>query len=443
MQGTIRRCRSRALTIITVLVGCLAATPARAAEETVSGTLTVTGISQPSSVQVVSAKVSVNYSCRLTGEPDESCNGYTAYILVLPAGRACSLDTGTTWSTPEQHTEPHRSFDASWNESQTYQAPAREMRACLYAGYGPSFELDLLAEAAYTVATWPTPTPPPPPPPPDCSAGYGLSAPRARIAAGRTQSLRLTKTARSSNFAAATAMGLQLDTAGQAFFTRSFSGSDVDALGYEARRVNVRFARIGLATARLRWSGPVGCPAGEVARNVTVIRGTAGVVSAFGPTTPVRGSDAGVSFRPARNRACAETRVQPLRMTVRSAGRARRWRLDAPCGRFDHLARRLPGVLVEPRGGGGERTANLWLTATRSAGRTGRVVTVTVRSGSRRVLTQRFQAVRKQTPYRKVWQGTDEFINYCISETQELISQNLRLYCWRGGAVTRYVRRLR
>jgi hypothetical protein len=38
------------------------------------------------------------------------------------------------------------------------------------------------------------------------------------------------------------------------------------------------------------------------------------------------------------------------------------------------------------------------------------------------------------TPSQRVWQGTDAFINYCINQSKQTYSLNLRLYCVRPSS---------
>lgn len=43
----------------------------------------------------------------------------------------------------------------------------------------------------------------------------------------------------------------------------------------------------------------------------------------------------------------------------------------------------------------------------------------------------------RYTPGRRIWQGTDAFVNYCIEYAKKLRSENLRLYCVRPSEITR------
>lgn len=50
-----------------------------------------------------------------------------------------------------------------------------------------------------------------------------------------------------------------------------------------------------------------------------------------------------------------------------------------------------------------------------------------------RVRPYRYGHNRKAIPRRKVWEGTDEYFNYCIKKGKELFSEGGLLYCWKPG----------
>jgi hypothetical protein len=129
-----------------------------------------------------------------------------------------------------------------------------------------------------------------------------------------------------------------------------------------------------------------------------------------------------------------------MKVTVKVRGRSRSVRLDGACGEWSRRrSMMLPGVWVSLQNSDLSGPAWLVLSARSNAGANGTKIRVTVRSGGKRLLSRNFEAVWDRTPSERVYQGTDEFWNYCINEGGQAYSHRGRLYCVRPGFTTRFV----
>lgn len=62
-----------------------------------------------------------------------------------------------------------------------------------------------------------------------------------------------------------------------------------------------------------------------------------------------------------------------------------------------------------------------------------RIVRISARLGSRRALKSRIRFKTIHAPYKRIWEGTDAFINTCINGLHDIYSSGGRLYCSVGG----------
>lgn len=60
-------------------------------------------------------------------------------------------------------------------------------------------------------------------------------------------------------------------------------------------------------------------------------------------------------------------------------------------------------------------------------------IRISVLSHGRVLVTRNLVIARYHKPDYQIWQGTDEFVNYCIDSAIKLYSESGRLYCWHIG----------
>ena len=135
---------------------------------------------------------------------------------------------------------------------------------------------------------------------------------------------------------------------------------------------------------------------------------------------------------------CNQVRPGAVRVTVRGAGRTRLTATDA-CGRWRQRSGHRPGLRVGGTHGALDDGARLRFAPT--SGRTStRRYAVTVQWRGRTLARRTVVARVFHQPDRRVWQGTDAFVNYCINRLKRTWSRGGRLFCWRPGYTNRSTR---
>jgi hypothetical protein len=88
-----------------------------------------------------------------------------------------------------------------------------------------------------------------------------------------------------------------------------------------------------------------------------------------------------------------------------------------------------------------ERAIDRWVAL--ESGRTGTrratwtdSVRIQIRSYGRLIFNRSYVVSYTYTPWRGIWEGSDEFINYCVNETREVRSSGGRLYCTTDSSVS-------
>lgn len=128
---------------------------------------------------------------------------------------------------------------------------------------------------------------------------------------------------------------------------------------------------------------------------------------------------------------CQSRAPEPVTVTLRGGGRTRSFTLADPCGRWSRTAATLPGLRVEAKAA---RAASSGITAQPARivlryGTKQRVNRVQVRHGGKVVTSRWLRTIYSAPSTRRIWQGTDDFVNVCINETLRLWSEGGRLYC--------------
>lgn len=143
---------------------------------------------------------------------------------------------------------------------------------------------------------------------------------------------------------------------------------------------------------------------------------------------------------------CAGESSAPIRISIRRPGkRARRVTLDMGCGEWKGpLKRRVEGLRVTLDHGDYGSVASINFRPIGTRGDFRREYRVTLRRGSATIGRFRLtHIVDDDDGDKDVYEGTDEFINYCINENRPIYSRNGRLYCHRVDSLYREARLLR
>ena len=403
--------------VLTVALWAAAASAAQAATITVTGSLAVTSVSAEDP-QRVTGTATVNYSCVPSSQFDYCPTTWFATIGTVPAGQPCQ--SGFKWMGPLE-SAASKTFDVSWTESPP--GPAART-ACLYVS---SEANRLVAQASYDVPAL------------QCSGFYKVTAGGDRVAANRWMPITV---AEKDILATASRMRLEMKDAasGRVFYAHDFTKAQISDLLIDDAPFYMELDRgDGASYAELTWTGTNGCVGSARTVDVRPVPGSAG------RTQPVRSvpglpDEAGLRFGPRPGNHCLLTAMEKMRVKVTSAGRSKTFRLDGHCGSWDKRGARMRHVRVRLYDSNLRGPAWLSLAARPSAGESGKRVTVSVYEGRRRVLRQAFESVWDRIPDRKVWEGTDEFWNYCINGLRRTYSQGGRLYCIDPGMTIKYVR---
>lgn len=87
-----------------------------------------------------------------------------------------------------------------------------------------------------------------------------------------------------------------------------------------------------------------------------------------------------------------------------------------------------------------ERGAPFWRLSPLGTSPSTETVPVVVKAGSKVLFRGEWLIARNYSPSRKVWEGTDEFHNYCVKKRMETTMSGGRLYCTRPQSLTYRVR---
>lgn len=127
---------------------------------------------------------------------------------------------------------------------------------------------------------------------------------------------------------------------------------------------------------------------------------------------------------------CELTAERQVTLTATGEDGRRTFRLAHPCGRWQASGR--AGGLGSSRWGGRSRSAaQLALGASRKPGNYR--YQLVARSGGKVLLRRTLLTSFSRWPARRIWSGTDAFVNYCINENRPIRSSGGRLYCVEPG----------
>lgn len=275
------------------------------------------------------------------------------------------------------------------------------------------------------------PTPPPSIPPPDnqpqsaaqiCGSPLFKLSGATKVATGSTGLVRVTRIDHGDyNYDGGAKLVMADRAAGKPFSTRRFAAEhDEDAADDNGAQFFVGPDRIP-AVVTLTWpQRPAyifGHPSATCTASLAVrsIEGKA-------PRFYVVGGATGELIP--RGQRCWEARGTRTTVTVSANGRHATFTRDDACARFRGRARTLGGLHVSRSEHGTISFLSLGIGRAQLSVRVGRQV----------VLRRTVISKVKSRPHRPVWQGTDEFFNYCVKGGKELYSYQLQLYCVRPGS---------
>ena len=138
---------------------------------------------------------------------------------------------------------------------------------------------------------------------------------------------------------------------------------------------------------------------------------------------------------------CREMRLGAIRMRVRGGGQTRSYRLDEACGEWTGV--RAPRHFrLRRRAESSTRHPEVELTPKRRRANVSTRYVVTVHQGAKRLRKARFGVRWTYRPGRRIWEGSDAFVNYCINSTARIWSKGGRLYCDKPTRRGRSVKKL-
>lgn len=134
--------------------------------------------------------------------------------------------------------------------------------------------------------------------------------------------------------------------------------------------------------------------------------------------------------------ACETTAYKPITVTLTARGERRRsWTLSDPCGTWTGSQRPDRSISPQLIGWHDPDASEEYSRASveirprllrRNQRRTYRMVFT---SGKQRLRTVRFRVVWSYSRSERIWEFTDDFVNYCINQGRSIYSENGRLYC--------------
>jgi hypothetical protein len=141
-------------------------------------------------------------------------------------------------------------------------------------------------------------------------------------------------------------------------------------------------------------------------------------------------SDASILF--AAPGGCSKTRIVPATVTVTGHGAHMRAKTADACS--GHWTRRgsIPGVSI----GWSANSRGEFVFAPSGSNES---YQVTVRVKGHVAKRGSLNAVYFVVPSKRIWEGTDAFVNYCIDGNHTVYSLHHKLYCWDLGSTLAYV----
>lgn len=132
---------------------------------------------------------------------------------------------------------------------------------------------------------------------------------------------------------------------------------------------------------------------------------------------------------------CALTTPTPVQITVRGSGAASTLSTPDECWPGTWRVRGHTPSVSTTR----SLTASGSIVEFHSAGHRNRTYQVTVRVAGRVVRRGRLENYYDSVPPTRVFEGTDQFVNYCIDQSKTVYSYHLRLFCWLPGSTYQWV----
>lgn len=142
-------------------------------------------------------------------------------------------------------------------------------------------------------------------------------------------------------------------------------------------------------------------------------------------------SNASILF--AAHGGCSQTRIVPATVTVTGHGAHLTARTDDACSGHWTRQGRIPGVSTGWTASSARGTFSFGPNGSNES------YDVTVRVNGHVVSRGSLNAVYFVVPSKRIWEGTDAFVNYCIDGNHTVYSLNNNLYCWDPGSTLAYV----
>jgi hypothetical protein len=133
---------------------------------------------------------------------------------------------------------------------------------------------------------------------------------------------------------------------------------------------------------------------------------------------------------------CTQTQPTPVTVLLRSGRTSLTLSSRDTCRPGSWRSRgRTPGVSARPSVSGSGSSIRF-----QAVGQVNRSYRLTIKVGRRIVKQGTLTVTYEHIPATRVFQGTDQFVNYCIDQSQTVYSYHLRLFCWLPGVTIRNLR---
>jgi hypothetical protein len=418
--------RSRILTILILVLSLLllAASPAYA----------TTSVSLTAAVNGASIQAQVSGTAEDCSDGGFGCSGQTVTLVVDPNLSECISDVGETigGSTAIPVTGGPFNF--------TYTLPEQggTYVLCAYVDYDAD-GLDLYATEVSAPVTVTVPAQP-------CVSGTGqslaFSAPVV-IAYGRRAVIYVHDP--SDDVVSNITLTGSTPPSPSPSYSHQFTSDEISSLeGGDAVAFSATLSRrktaavVSLAYTESIGAQVNGADETEVCTTsqTTEVRGIAGAL----PSVKVKNlSNALTSGNPSVSVAfsaaggCARTRKVRESITVTGSGANLRASTTDECSQRWTRRGHIPGVSTTTKRNSSGSVFSF------KPGKANAKYRLVVRVNGRIVKRGHLTAVYNHQPANRVWEGTDEFVNYCINDSRPTYSLDLRLYCWNPAITTKGV----